>query len=111
MATVTKRELVIKVTDKLGAKGLAITQQEVLEVVQAMIDEITETLAQGDTVVMRNFGAFQVREMKAKIGRNPKDPDRDVHIPARAAVKFKPGKEMKEKVATTLQLIREKKNP
>jgi nucleoid DNA-binding protein len=108
MATITKRELVIKITDQLGAKGIDITQQNVFEVVQMLIDEITESLAQGDTVVMRNFGAFQVREMKAKVGRNPKDPGKDVPIPARAAVKFKPGKEMKEKVATTLQIIREK---
>ena len=94
MATITKRELVIKITDQLGTKGHEITQQDVLEVVQTLIDEITDSLAQGDTVVMRNFGAFQVREMKAKIGRNPKDPGKDVPIPARAAVKFKPGKEM-----------------
>jgi DNA-binding protein HU-beta/integration host factor subunit alpha len=108
MATITKRELAIKITDTLGAKGIELTQQDVLEVVQTLIDEITESLSQGDTVVMRNFGAFQVREMKAKIGRNPKNPGKDVPIPARAAVKFKPGKEMKEKVATTLQVIRER---
>lgn len=109
MATITKRELVIKITDQLGEKGTEVTQQVVFDVVQSLIDEITECLAQGDTVVMRNFGAFQVREMKAKIGRNPKNPDKDVPIPARAAVKFKPGKEMKEKVAATLQVIRERK--
>ena len=109
MATITKRELSIKITDQLGTKGFELTQQDVLEVVQTLIDEITESLAQGDTVVMRNFGAFQVREMKAKIGRNPKSPGKDVHIPARAAVKFKPGKEMKEKVAATLPVIRERK--
>ena len=108
MATITKRELVIKINDRLGNQGLEITQQQILEVVQTLIDEITNSLAQGDTVVMRNFGAFQVREMKAKIGRNPKSPGKDVPIPARAAVKFKPGKEMKEKVATTLQVIRER---
>lgn len=109
METVTKRDLAIKITNRLGEENHRITQHEVLEVIQALIDEITESLAKGDTVVMRNFGAFQVREMKAKIGRNPKDPAKDVPIPARAAVKFKPGKEMKEKVATTLKLIREKK--
>ena len=110
MATITKRELAIKITDQLGSKGLELTQQDVLEVVQTLIEEITEALAQGDTVVMRNFGAFQVREMKAKIGRNPKNPGKDVPIPARAAVKFKPGKEMKEKVAATLQVIRQRKS-
>ena len=109
MATITKRELSIKITDQLGTKGLELGQQDVLEVVQSLIHEITESLAQGDTVVMRNFGAFKVRETKAKIGRNPKNPGKDVHIPARAAVKFKPGKEMKEKVATSLQFIRERK--
>jgi nucleoid DNA-binding protein len=109
MATLTKRELSIQITDRLGAKGLELTQQAVLEVVQTLIDEITESLAQGDTVVMRNFGTFLVRETKAKVGRNPKKPGKDVIIPARAAVKFKPGKELKEKVATTLQVIRERK--
>jgi DNA-binding protein HU-beta/integration host factor subunit alpha len=109
MATITKRELAIKITDRLGKNDHKITQQDVLEVIQTLIEEITESLGQGDTVVMRNFGAFQVREMKAKIGRNPKDPGKDVPIPARAAVKFKPGKEMKEKVAATLQVIRERK--
>ena len=107
MKTITKRELSIKITDRLGANGHEITQQVVLEVIQTLIEEVTESLAKGDNVVMRNFGAFQVREMKAKIGRNPKNPGKDVPIPARAAVKFKPGKEMWEKVATTLGVIRE----
>ena len=108
MATITKRELVNSITDQLGAQGVEITQQVVFDVVQALIDEITDHLAQGDSVVMRNFGAFQVRETKAKIGRNPKNPGKDVPIPARAAVKFKPGKEMKEKVAAVLQVLRER---
>jgi DNA-binding protein HU-beta/integration host factor subunit alpha len=109
MATITKRELAIKITNRLGKMNHKVTQQEVLEVIQTLIEEITDSLAKGDTVVMRNFGAFQVREMKAKIGRNPKNPAKDVRIPARAAVKFKPGTVMKEKVATALKIVREKK--
>lgn len=108
MATITKRELVVNITDQLGARGIEVTQQLVFDVLQLFIDEITDSLGQGDSVVMRKFGTFEVREMKAKIGRNPKDPAKDVPIPARAAVKFKPGKEMKEKVASTLRIIREK---
>jgi DNA-binding protein HU-beta/integration host factor subunit alpha len=108
MATITKRELIVKINDRLGSQGVEINHQNVLLVLQTLIEEITDSLSQGDTVVMRNFGTFQVREMKAKIGRNPRRPDKDVPIPARAAVKFKPGKEMKEKVATTLQVIRER---
>jgi nucleoid DNA-binding protein len=103
MATITKRELVIKISNETG-----LTQQQVFDVIQRTLDSITDSLSNGDTVVMRNFGAFQVKETKAKIGRNPKDPDKDVPIPARAVVKFKPGKEMKEQVARTLPLIRER---
>jgi DNA-binding protein HU-beta/integration host factor subunit alpha len=108
MASTTKRELVSRITDKLGLRGVEITQQDVYGVVQSLIDEITDSLANGNNVILRNFGAFEVREMKAKVGRNPKNPNKDVAIPAHAAVKFKPGKEMKEKVATSLQLIRER---
>jgi len=103
MATITKRELVIRISNETG-----LTQQQVFDVIQRTLDSITEALSQGDSVVMRNFGAFQVKETKAKIGRNPKDPSKDVPIPARAIVKFKPGKEMKEQVASTLPLIRER---
>ncbi|MEM1085447.1 MAG: HU family DNA-binding protein [Verrucomicrobiota bacterium] len=103
MSTVTKRELVVKISNETG-----LTQQQVFDVIQKTLDSITDSLSNGDTVVMRNFGAFQVVETKAKIGRNPKDPGKDVPIPARAVVKFKPGKEMKEKVSTTLALLRER---
>ncbi len=109
MSTITKRELAIRITDQLGEQGYKITQQTVAEILQKLIDEMSDSLARGDSVVMRNFGTLEVREMKSKIGRNPKDPAKDVRIPARAVVKFKPGKELKEKVAATLPLIREKK--
>ena len=108
MTNITKRELVLRITDKLGVRGAEIRQQDVQLVVQSLIDEITDSLAQGENVVLRNFGAFEVKEMKAKVGRNPKDPSQNVPIPARAVVKFKAGKEMKEKVASTLQVIRER---
>ena len=94
MATITKRELVIKISNETG-----LTQQQVFDVIQRTLDSITDSLSNGDTVVMRNFGAFQVKETKAKIGRNPKDPDKDVPIPARAVVKFKPGKGLKDSVS------------
>lgn len=111
METITKRELTIKITDKLGEKGYEINQQDVLEVIQTFIEEVIDSLAKGDAVVMRNFGAFHVRETKAKIGRNPKNPQKDVPIPARATVKFKPGKIMKEQVAKSFKTTRKKTAP
>lgn len=107
MPTITKRDLALRITDQLGEQGYTITQNSVAEILQCFINEIGEALARGDSVAMRKFGTFEVREMKAKIGRNPKNPAKDVHIPARAVVKFKPGNELKEKVAATLPLIRE----
>jgi nucleoid DNA-binding protein len=94
MATITKRDLVITLSNKTG-----LTQREVFSIVQGLIDEVTQALAKNDEVVLRNFGTFIVKETKAKIGRNPNQPEKDVKIPPRTIVKFKPGKEMKEKVS------------
>lgn len=102
MKTVTKRDLVVRISNETG-----MTQQQVFDVIQKTLDTVTATLAGGDEVVLRNFGSFQVRETKQKIGRNPNKPGTDVVIPPRAIVKFKPGKEMKEKVATLLPSLQQ----
>jgi len=73
-------------------------QQDVLTVVQKTLDYIAEALAKGDKVELRNFGVFEVRVRKARIGRNPNAPETDVPIPERSVVKFKPGKEMRAEV-------------
>ncbi len=104
MATITKRDLVIRLSNQTG-----MTQQQVLDVLQGAVGLITEGLAAGDDVVIRNFGSFQVKETREKIGRNPNKPGSDVRIPPRAVVKFKPGKELKEKVARLLPQLRKKK--
>ena len=100
MKTATQRDLMVKISNETG-----MTQQQVFDVIQKTLDTITQTLAAGDEVVLRNFGSFQVKETKQKIGRNPNKPGTDVVIPPRAIVKFKPGKEMKERVANVLPQI------
>jgi len=67
-------------------------------VVQKTLDLIAETLAKGDKVELRNFGVFEVKIRKARVGRNPNAPEKDVNIPRRAMVKFKAGKEMRAEV-------------
>ena len=47
---------------------------------------------------LRNFGVFEVKIRKARVGRNPNKPEVDVPIPARSMVKFKAGKEMRAEV-------------
>ncbi|MGD1087381.1 MAG: HU family DNA-binding protein [Verrucomicrobiota bacterium] len=91
--TLTKRDLVIRITNETG-----LVQQQVFDVVQKTLDYITEALAKGDKVELRNFGVFEVKIRKARIGRNPNKPETDVPIPARSMVKFKAGKEMRADV-------------
>lgn len=89
----TKRDLVIRISNETGQ-----VQQKVLEVLQKSLDYIAEALAQGKKVELRNFGVFEVKIRKARVGRNPNAPATDVPIPRRSVVKFKPGKEMREEV-------------
>ena len=89
----TKRDLVVRISEKTK-----LVQQEVFDVVQLTLDYIAAEVALGRTVELRNFGVFEVKIRKARVGRNPNQPMRDVPIPARAVVKFKPGKEMREAV-------------
>jgi nucleoid DNA-binding protein len=91
--TLTKRDLVIRISDETG-----LGQQQIIDVVQKTLDYITEALAKGDKVELRNFGVFEVKVRKARVGRNPNKPETDVPIPARSMVKFKAGKEMRAQV-------------
>ena len=88
--TVTKRDLVIRISNETG-----LAQQQILDVVQKTLDHIAEALARHDKVELRNFGVFEVKIRKARVGRNPNVPEKDVPIPERAVVKFKAGKEMR----------------
>jgi nucleoid DNA-binding protein len=79
----TKRDLVVKISEETG-------------VIQQDVDHIVEALAQGENIEFRNFGVFEVRTRKQRIGRNPNKPEQTVTIPERKVVKFKPGKVMKQ---------------
>ena len=93
MPNLTKRDIVLQISKETG-----LIRAEVFAVVQLALDAITEALASGRDVEIRNFGVFEVRLTKARVGRNPKDPGTDVPIPARATVKFKSGKIMRQRV-------------
>ena len=89
----TKRDLVMRIADETG-----LIQQDVYAVIQKSLDYIVEALEQDETVEFRNFGVFEVRDRKQRIGRNPNKPEQVVTIPTRKVVKFKPGKVMKHQV-------------
>ena len=91
--TLTKRDLVIRISEETG-----LIQTQVFDVVQKTLDSISEALAKGGKVELRNFGVFEVKIRKGRVGRNSNKPEIDVPIPARSMVKFKAGKEMKAEV-------------
>ncbi|HWX22231.1 MAG TPA: HU family DNA-binding protein [Candidatus Binatia bacterium] len=91
--TLTKRDLVVRISEETE-----LNQQHVLAVIQKTLDHIAEALAKGEKVELRNFGVFEVKVRRARIGRNPNAPSTDVPIPERSVVKFKPGKEMRAEV-------------
>ncbi len=93
MDNLTKNDLVISISQNTG-----LNQADVLSVIQQTLDQITDALAKGHNVELRNFGVLEVRLTKARVGRNPKKPATRIAIPARATVKFKPGKVMRIKV-------------
>lgn len=91
--TMTKKKLINSISHDKG-----IHPNDVRHVIQAFLDKIIECLAQGERLEFREFGVFEVVERKQKIGRNPKNAAVPIIIPARLAVKFTPGKKMREVV-------------
>lgn len=88
----TKKEIVKSISDKTG-----LTQLQIKEIVQLTFDGIIETLLDERRVELRNFGVFQVKSRKARKARNPRT-GRQVDVPEKFVVTFKPGKEMEARV-------------
>lgn len=79
------------------AEATDLTQVKAEEVVDAVVDEIKNVLQQGDSVILRRFGSFEVRHKHARIGRNPKT-GQAAAVPARHVVRFKSGNPLKAAV-------------
>ena len=91
----TKRDLVVKISAETG-----LIQTEVASIVQKTLDYIADELAAGRDIELRNFGVFEIRVRKGRKVRNPKVPQITVPIPERKVVKFRAGKELKDRVAS-----------
>jgi DNA-binding protein HU-beta len=89
----TKAELVQKIHAQAGLD----TKVQTENVVGAIIDALTNALKSGDTVTFTGFGSFKVASRAARKGRNPRT-GTEIRIPAGKAVKFTPGKLLKEAV-------------
>lgn len=92
MENVNKQMLVSEV-----AKKAELSKSNAKEAVDAVVESITNALANGDKVQLIGFGTFEVRERAARKGRNPQT-GKAINIPASKVPAFKPGKALKEAV-------------
>lgn len=87
-----KAELVTQIASSTGA-----TKKDTEVFVDAFIDVVTETLANGDEVNIVGFGKFEVRERAARVGRNPQTGE-EIQIAASVSPAFKAGSKLKDAV-------------
>jgi DNA-binding protein HU-beta len=88
-----KAELISAVAQKTG-----LSRKNSEKAVCAVFDTITENLSEGEKVQVVGFGAFEVKQRAAHIGRNPRTKE-EVRIPASRVPSFKAGKVLKEVIA------------
>jgi DNA-binding protein HU-beta len=90
---VNKSELITSVSEKAN-----LTKKDAEAALNALLSTIEETLQEGGKVQLVGFGTFEVRERKARTGRNPRNPGQVIEIPASKAPVFKAGKSLKETI-------------
>lgn len=88
----TKKDLVLVVS-----KETNITQVDVKRVIQLTLHHLIESLKEGKTIELRNFGVFKVRQRAPRRGRNPKTGE-EVPVPPKRVVVFKPGLLMRQDI-------------
>ena len=72
-------------------------RQDLEKALNLVLDEIIKAVANGKNVEIRGFGTWKIRQLKSRIGRNPKDGSR-VEIPAKQSVHWKISKELFQKL-------------
>ena len=85
-----KAELIAAVAEHAG-----LSKKDTEKAVNSLIDTITDTLKGGDKVTLVGFGAFEVKQRAARMGRNPKTKEQ-ISIPASTVPVFKAGKAFKD---------------
>jgi integration host factor subunit beta len=62
-----------------------------------MLNQMADALVEGERIEIRGFGSFDLRHRPPRIARNPRTGEA-VNLPAKVAIHFKPGKEMRDRV-------------
>lgn len=88
-----KSELVQKIADE----NPHLYQRDVERIVGTIFDEIIETMASGNRVELRGFGAFSVKKRDARMGRNPRTGE-SVSVAEKHVPFFKTGKLLRDRL-------------
>lgn len=88
-----KAEMINATAEKAG-----LSKKDTEAAINAALDVIAEALAKDDKVQLVGFGAFEVKERAARIGRNPRTKE-SIEIPASRIPQFKPGKALKDAIS------------
>ncbi|MFW2543981.1 MULTISPECIES: integration host factor subunit alpha [Roseobacteraceae] len=91
--TLTRMDLSEAVFQEVG-----LSRNESSELVESVLQMMSDALVAGEQVKISSFGTFSVREKAARIGRNPKTGE-EVPIQPRRVLTFRPSHLMKEQVA------------
>ena len=90
--TITRADLAESVYEQVG-----LSRNESADLVEAVLDEISDTLVKGEGVKISSFGSFSVREKGERIGRNPKT-GVEVPILPRKVLVFRASHVLKDKI-------------
>ena len=88
----TKAELVVKLANKSK-----LSRKQAVDVVNAITQSISDSLAGGNKVEIRGFGSFVIRERNARIAHNPRSRE-IVEVPAKRVPFFKAGNDLRKVV-------------
>lgn len=84
-----KAEIVKRVAEHLKTKD-----KDALVIVDHIIESMKNIVSKHGRLEIRDFGVFQTKVRKSRVGRNPKD-KKEYPIPSRRVVTFKTGRELK----------------
>ena len=89
----TKSELI----ERIMMHQSQLSSKDVELAVKTMIEQMSQTLAQGQRIEIRGFGSFSLHYRAPRIGRNPKTGE-SVGLTGKYVPHFKPGKELRDRV-------------
>ena len=93
MATLTRSDLADKICDEFG-----FTAAQSMRLVDAIFNEIGESLVRGEEVKFSRFGAFKILDKSARVARNPKTGEAAI-VSARRVASFRPSNEFRKRVS------------